>query len=1158
MGIAPSFVHLHNHSHYSLLDGLTRIGEMVDVAKRDGQPAVALTDHGALYGAVEFYQAATKAGIKPIIGVEAYYAPDGRLKKTQAGEKRTNHLILLAKNNVGYQNLLTLISAANLEGFYYKPRIDWEILDRYGEGLIVLTACLGGELSQAILHGKPGDDEAVVRRFQRRFGEDYFLEVHHRSNTPEQLQVNARMFELSAALGVPTVATNDCHYLRAEDADAQDVLLCLQTKAKQDDVGRLCMMDENYSFRKAKEMRLAFEDHPEACDATLAIAERCNVTLELGKIHLPSYPIPKGTTYDGELLALCDRGFARRYDAASSTRQGEARERMAYELRVISEMGYSSYFLIVADFVNWAKEQGIVVGPGRGSAAGSIVAYLCNITNLDPLSYDLLFERFLAPGRIQMPDIDLDFADHRRDEVLAYVRQKYGEDHVAQIITFGTMAARASLRDVGRVLDVPYTFCDRLAKLVPLGATLDEAERKEPELKQLVSTDETTRRLVAIAKRLEGAARHTSTHACGVVISAKPLTEHLPIQYASADDATIVTQYGMHAVEDLGLLKMDFLGLSNLSIIEHTVNLIHARGEAIDIEQLVLDDAAAYQLLQRGETTGVFQLESGGMKRYLKDLKPSEFEDIIAMVALYRPGPMELIPEYIDRKFNRKPVTYIHPKLEPILKNTYGIMVYQEQLMRLARDLAGFSLTEADVLRKAVGKKIKKLLDEQRDKLVDGMIAHSIDAAIAKNIWAWIEPFARYGFNRSHAACYALIAYQTAYLKAHYPAEFMCALLTSERSDTDRLAVLIQECREMDIEVLGPDVNTSDAVFIPEARDGGLAIRFGLAGVKNVGEHIVETLVAERRARGTFVDLEDMLTRVQDKDFNKKSLESLIRAGAFDRFGERGQLLENLDRMLAFNREAVRDAMTGQENLFGSVVTRVALELRAADPIPQRLLLGWEKELLGLYLSAHPFAASAEVFGGAIATIAACKDARTGDGSEVFFGGVITRTKRIVTKKGDPMLFGEVEDHTASVEVVVFPRVLEASPQTWMDGTTVLVRGKRSDKDGTPKILADRAVQVLPGRERDALEQFGVHSGGDAAQRMLLLDLPPAFPQERLAALRTLLQQFPGTVPVRLRSAAGHLISTGIAVALTGDLRDALEAQLGAAAVHDEVLMTAG
>jgi len=1150
--MGQQFVHLHVHSHYSLLDGLTRIPELVAAAKADGQPAVALTDHGVLYGAIEFYKAAVKAGVKPIIGIEVYVAP--KAMSDRDPKERYHHLILLAKNRTGYQHLLELTTRAHLDGFYYRPRIDWALLERFHDGLIALSGCLSGEVPRRILEGDEDAARAAIGRFQRLFGEDFFLELHARRDDEEAKRVFARIRELGAELGVPLVATNDVHYLTPDDTEAHDVLLCLQTKAKQTDTGRLSMLGEQYGFRSAKEMTLLFEDCPEAIANTLAIADRCSLELELGKIHLPGLPIPKGTTYDTVLRSACEEGFAKRYGDASSERQREARERMAYELGVIRDMGYAPYFLIVADFVNWAKRQGIVVGPGRGSAAGSIIAYLCTITNLDPLAYDLLFERFLAPGRVQMPDIDLDFADHRRDEVLAYVREKYGEDHVAQIITFGTMAARATVRDVGRVLDVPYTFCDRLAKLIPTNATLADALRDVPELRALAEADATTQRIFAIGKRLEGAARHTSTHACGVVISAEPLVSYLPIQHASAEDATIVTQYEMHAVEDLGLLKMDFLGLSNLSIIEHAVNTIRARGAAVDVDRLSLDDAATYALLQRGESTGIFQMESGGMKRYLKELKPTEFEDIIAMVSLYRPGPMELIPEYIDRKFGRKPVTYLHPRLEPILKRTYGIMVYQEQLMQLARDLAGFTMSEADTLRKAVGKKIKKLLDEQRQKLIDGMIANGIHQKIAKNIWEWIEPFARYGFNRSHGACYALIAYQTAYLKAHFPAEFMAALLTAERGNTDRLAILITECREMGISVLGPDVNESETLFTVVEVDGKPAVRFGLAAIKNVGEHLVEVLVAERSAHGPYRDIADLCARVRDKDFNKKALECLIRSGVFDSFGERGMLLANVDAILAYHRSVQRDAESGQENLFGTPGSRTVLRLASAEPAAQRLMLAWEKELLGLYLSAHPFAATAAAVGDAVMTIANVKQ-QHGD-REAACGGIITRIKRITTKAGEPMLFVELEDHTGCVEVVVFPRVFAATASAWLPETIVIVRGKISDRDGTPKVLADRVAQVSPGRERDALRALGVGEGAGGAPLRerpdpVVITLPPSCPPERLASLRALLVGEPGATPVHLRSVNGRIVSTGLSCAWTDELREAVADLLGRAVVGE-------
>ncbi|MBI4433616.1 DNA polymerase III subunit alpha [Candidatus Uhrbacteria bacterium] len=1153
--MAHAFVHLHVHSHYSLLDGLTRIDELIAAVKADGQPAVALTDHGAMYGAIEFYRAATKAGVKPIIGVEAYLAPRSRHdRERQPGDRAYTHVVLLAKNRTGYQNLLQLTTLAHLEGFYEKPRIDWEILEQFGDGLIVLSGCLSGEIPYLIREGRHDEADAAVRRYRDRFGDDFYLELQHRSDASDQGKVNAALIELGRRHRIPLVATNDVHYLKPDDAEAQDVLLCLQTKAKQADRDRMTMLGENYSLRSAREMALLFESHPEAIERTLEIAEKCDCQLELGKILLPRFDLPSGETNESCLEKLCHAGLAKRY--TTDALRVRATERLAYELGVIAQMGLSSYFLIVQDFVNWAKGRGIIVGPGRGSAAGSIVSYLTNITSLDPLTYDLLFERFLAPGRIQMPDIDIDFADHRRDEVIRYVQSKYGEDCVAQIITFGTMAARASVRDVGRVLDVPLQFCDRLAKLIPLQASLEEALRDIPELHELATADETTQRLFAIGQRVEGASRHTSTHACGVVIAAEPLVRNTPIQRASADDATIVTQYEMHAVEELGLLKMDFLGLSNLSIMEHAVGMIHARGGTIDLEQLPLDDAATYALLQRGATTGVFQLESGGMKRYLKDLKPSQFEDIIAMVALYRPGPMELIPEYIDRKFGRKPVEYLLPALEPILRNTYGIMVYQEQLMQLARVLGGFSMSEADTLRKAVGKKIKSLLDEQREKLIAGMVRNGIAPKVAAKIWEWIEPFARYGFNRSHAACYALIAYQTAYLKSHFAPEFMAALLTAERGDTDRLTILIQECREMGIPVLGPDVNASAQFFTVSDRGAQTpAIRFGLAAIKNVGEHLVEAMAAERDARGAFRDLEDVLARMEDKDFNKKSLESLIQAGVLDQFGERGQLLANIDALLAHHRAVTRDRVAGQENLFGAVGAANVLRLAPADPAPQRLRLAWERELLGFYLTAHPFAATGQLLGSAIVPIAEVKQ---GGRSDVVIGGTISRVKRIVTKNGEAMLFAELEDATGAMEVVVFPRVLTATPQVWLAETLALVRGKCSEKDGTPKILADHAVQVLAGRERDALDAIGVRSfagpPGASERRRVLIQLPVTFPHDQLLALRDLLLRFPGAVPVRLRVANGSVVSTGCSVSCSGDFRDAIATIVGPEGMMEEVV----
>ncbi|MFA6995109.1 MAG: DNA polymerase III subunit alpha [Patescibacteria group bacterium] len=764
-----SFVHLHNHSHYSLLDGLTKLDEMINYAKEQGSPAVALTDHGSMYGIIEFYQKAKKAGIKPIIGVETYLVPGSRWDKNTRDD-RGYHLLLLAKNLAGYRNLIKLVSLAHIEGFYYKPRIDWEILEKYHEGLIASTACLAGEIPRLITADKSAVAAQRIKEYQQLFGKgNFYLEIQDHPELEDQIKVNQQLIKFSRELNIPLIATNDVHYLRKEDAEAQDILLCLQNKKKITDTDRMKMLGHgDYSMRSNVDMINAFKETPEAIKNTLKIAEECNVEIELGNIQLPHFEVPVG--YDGNsyLRKWCEEGISKRFPEADSEVLTKIKERVDYELEVIAKMGWPSYFLIVADFINWAKDNKIVVGPGRGSAAGSMVCFLTGITNLDPLKYDLLFERFLNPERISMPDIDMDFADIRRAEVLNYVEEKYGHDHVAQIITFGTMAARAAVRDVGRVLDEPYEYCDKISKSIPMFMKLDEALKAVPELREMYSKEPAAKRILDYAKRLEGVARHASTHACGVLITKNPLTEYVPIQYASSSDRSIISQYSLHPIEDLGLLKMDFLGLKNLTIIESTLKIIkNTRGLEINIDNIPLDDPATYKLFQNGETTGVFQFESTGMKRYLRDLKPTEFEDIIAMVALYRPGPMEWIPDYIAGKHQTKKVVYLHQKLAPILEKTYGVAIYQEQVMQIARDLAGFTMGQADVLRKAMGKKIASLLAEQKEKFIEGCVKNGVYQELGEKVFSFIEPFAGYGFNRSHAACYAMIGYQTAFLKAH-------------------------------------------------------------------------------------------------------------------------------------------------------------------------------------------------------------------------------------------------------------------------------------------------------------------------------------------------------------------------------------------------------
>jgi len=871
-----SFVHLHVHTHYSLLDGLTKIDEMIEKAKSEGSGAIAITDHGSMYGVVEFYQKCKKAGIKPIIGVEAYMAPKSRFDKiTRSDEKNNYHILLLARNNEGYKNLTKMVTIGHLEGFYYKPRIDWEVLQKHHEGVIVCSACLGGEIPTLIRHGNLKKAEQRILEFKELMGEgNYYLELMNHPSLEEQAVVNEQLIKFSKSLDVPLIATNDVHYLNKDDDEAQDILLCLQNKKKKDDEDRMNMLGADFSMRRNSQMIEDFKHVPEAIENTVKIAEKCNVEIKLGDIQLPFFEVPEGHDEDSFLRKLCEDGLQKRYGKNYDEVNKETKERMDYELSVIQKMGWPSYFLIVADFVDWSKEQKIVVGPGRGSAAGSLVCYLTGITNLDPLVYGLLFERFLNPDRISMPDIDLDFADTRRDEVIKYVEDKYGKDHVAQIITFGTMASRVAVRDVGRVLNVPYDFCDKLAKMIPMFSSLDKALATVSEFKDIYNRDEMARKTIDFARRLEGVARHASTHACGVLITKKPLNEYVSLQYASSADKSIVSQYSLHPVEDLGLLTMDFLGLKNLTIIESAIRIIKkTRGVEIDIEKIPLDDKKSYKLFQDGETTGVFQFESSGMKRYLRELKPTEFEDIIAMVALYRPGPMEWIPDYIAGKHGRKKPTYLHPKLEPLLNVTYGVAIYQEQVMQMARSLAGFTMAEADVLRKAVGKKIEKLLNEQKIKFIDGCVKNGIPSELAKKIFLFIEPFAGYGFNRSHAACYALIGYQTAYLKAHFPTEFMAALLTADQQNTDRVAIEIEECRRMGIEVTRPDINQSFESFTVVSaatkengiiKEGKVAdtIRFGLNAIKNIGEHIAQVVISEREDNGTFKSLTDIFERI--------------------------------------------------------------------------------------------------------------------------------------------------------------------------------------------------------------------------------------------------------------------------------------------------------
>ncbi len=1057
------FVHLHTHSHYSLLDGLAKIDDLIAYAKELGMKALALTDHGNLYGAVEFYKKALKENIKPILGVEAYIVKGSRFEKQYQKNSGKNyfHLILLCENNTGWQNLIQLITKAHLEGFYYRPRIDKEILKQHSEGLIALSACPAGEIPQLILNNQLEEAEKTVKEYQEIFGKNnFFLELGYHPNIKDVVRVNEGLKKLSEITAAPLVATQDIHYLKTEDADYHDVLLAVQTGNRIDDDDRLTLKADDFSMRPPEIMIDFFKDLPEAIENTTKIAERCNVNLTLNQILLPKFPLPENISAVDYLKKLLIEKLSNRYDASDS----KVLERLNYELEVIEKTGFADYFLIVSDFVNWAKERGIVVGPGRGSAAGSIISYILGITDIDPLKYDLLFERFLNPDRIAMPDIDIDFTDVRRNEVFAYLRQKYGENRVAQIITFGTMAARAAIRDAGRALGQPYGFCDQLAKLIPFGQTLEESLKNVAELKELYQKNPDAKKIIDAAKHLEGVARHASVHACGIVVSKEPLTDFVPLQRSPQDLNAIVTQFEMHSIEDLGLLKIDLLGLKNLTIIEETIRLIkELHDENINISKIPLDDKRVYKILQDGDTTGIFQLESSGMRRYLKELKPTEFEDIIAMVALYRPGPMELIPSYINRKHGREKIAYLHPKLEPILKNTYGIGIYQEQMMRIARDLAGFTLAEADTLRKAIGKKIKTLLDSQKEKLIKGMIENGIDKKTAEAVWELFPPFSRYGFNRSHAACYALIGYQTAYLKTHYPIEFMTALFNADSGDVERIAFLINEARKSGIEVLPPDINKSFVNFVPEENN----IRFGLLAIKNVGQNIVDAIIQERIVGGPFNSFVDFLTRVYHKDLNKKSLESLIKAGAFDSLNiERGLLLTNIEEILSFSQNIKKTKNGGQKlqnNLFGTdyaapAVLKFKTDNGAASDSEK---LSWEKELLGLYISGHPLDRHREKIKNS--NIKSIKEilkagATNGNGSKII--GAISKIKKIISKVGQPILFVEIEDKSGSLEMVVFSDTLAKNPGIWQENKVIVANGRLSYRNDEPKFICQQATEL--------------------------------------------------------------------------------------------------
>jgi DNA polymerase III subunit alpha len=1194
--VGASFTHLHQHTEFSMLDGAARVPDVIGRALSDGQPAIGITDHGNMYGVLDFYKAAREAGIKPIIGTEAYMAGESRFERpvrrgrvddgggeAEAGEKLYYHLTLLAETQDGYKNLLRLSSDAYLEGYYMKPRCDWELLQRHHEGIIATTGCLGGVVLQALLRGDAERATDLAARLQDIFGrESLFVELQDHG-LPEQARTNPELIRLAKRIRAPILATNDSHYVSRSDAEAHDALLCVQTGSAKDDPKRFRFHGDEHYLKTAAEMRHLFRDYPEACDNTLWIAERSNVEIDFGKPQLPSFPRPEGfEDADAYLRHLTYQGAHERYGTPPPP---AARDRLEYELGVISAMGFSDYFLVVWDLIRHARDSGIRVGPGRGSAAGCCVAYCLRIVDLDPIRYNLLFERFLNPGRKQMPDIDMDFDERYRSEMIRYAAERYGWDRVAQIVTFSTIKARAAVRDAARVLGYPYSLGDRVAKLMPplvmgrdtpLWACLEEhpkhldGYKQAAELRELCSADPDVAKVVDVARGLEGLRRQDGIHAAAVVISAEPLTEYLPIQRkpepgGQPEDAPIVTQYEMHGVEELGLLKMDFLGLRNLSVIERTLDLIQSEtGERPDIDNVPLDDPATFAMLQRADTIGIFQLEGGPMRNLVRSLAPTAFEDVAALVALYRPGPMaaNMHNDYADRKNGRKPVVYQHPDMEEALGDTYGLCIYQEQMMLLATKFAGYSLAEADNLRKAAGKKVREIMAKERQKFEAGCEATGYGAEVGKMLFDIIEPFADYGFNRSHAFGYGYVSYQTAWLKANYPAQYLASLLTSVKDDKDKTAIYLAECRSQGIEVLVPDINVSSSDFAAvQLEDPGSgeqsrwAIPFGLSAIRNVGEGLVERIISERESNGSFADFYDFCARVDPVVLNKRTVESLIKGGAFDSLGHPRQGLclvfeQIVDRTLARRREAEQGVMSLFGDLHG---TGEAVFDDARVPLPDQEFdkttrLAFEKEMLGLYLSDHPLkglevALARHVD---ISIVELWEQAQAGDvegggrgreGEVRWVGGVITGLVRKYTKRGELMATFVLEDLVSNMEVWVFPRTMAEVGHLLSDDAVVCVKGRLDLRDEQPKLVC---MEV----KRPDLNPAG--------EDPLHLALPlHALTDDRVESLKRLLAEHPGPSPVTLHVGAKRIrLANQFSVDTTRGLLAELRVLLGPSCLH--------
>ena len=1135
--MSADFAHLHVHTEYSLLDGFSRVKKLIKRTKDLGMSSVAITDHGSMFGVIDFYKEAKKLGIKPIIGCELYTASRSLRDKDPNFDKRYGHLVLLAENMTGYQNLIKLVSVSYVDGFYYKPRVDIETLKQHSEGIICLSACLAGDVSNALLNRNYKKAKEIAIEYNEIFGQgNFFLELQDH-NLPEQKEVNASLVKLSKELNIPLVATNDIHYVDKTDAKAHDVLLCIQMGKTLNDPGRMKFGSDEFYLKSRDEMEELFPYAIEALDNTVEIAERCNVEFDFNTIHLPNYEVPEGYTTSKYLEELCYKGLYERYENPSE----EILERLKYELGVINKMGYVEYFLITWDFINFAKENNIMVGPGRGSAAGSIVAYTLRITDIDPIKYNLLFERFLNPERVSMPDIDVDFCYERREEVIDYVKRKYGEDHVAQIITFGTMGAKLAIRDVGRVLDIPYNKVDKIAKEIPnsLGMTIDKALETNPNLKEMYEQDQETKTIINISKELEGMLRHASTHAAGVVISKKPIDEYVPL-YKHQD--AISTQFTMTTLEELGLLKMDFLGLRTLTVIRDALDLIEKNHNVkIDFSKMDYDDPKVFELLSSGNTLGVFQLESAGMRSFMKQLKPSNFEDIVSGISLYRPGPMDSIPTYIENKHNPDKITYIHEKLKPIMEVTYGCLIYQEQVMEVVRELGGYSYGRSDLVRRAMGKKKMDVMEEERQYFIHGKtdedgnieiagcVRNGVDENIANQIFDDMIDFAKYAFNKSHAAAYGVISYETAYLKTYYPVEFMAALITSVMGNTDKVVEYIRECNALNINVLKPDINKSFAKFSVEDNN----IRFGLAAVKNVGVNVINNIVIEREENGEFTDFVNLIKRLDNKDINKRVIESLIKCGGFDEMGyNRASLLMGYEKVLESVSLERKKNVRGQISLFDGFgeseeLNKFENEINSIPNIEEydeREKLALEKEVLGMYVTGHPLSEYEEELNKKTSiNTRKLKELKEDmdkflamDQQNVIIGGMISQKRIQTTKRNEIMAFLEVEDLYGSIEIIVFPKILKQYNTIVNEENIVYIKGRLNIQEDNAKIIAEEIKDINDKTPFTQTTKKVYNKQEDKQGEKLFIKIDDINDRQKLEKIEKILKFYPGKEPVFL------------------------------------------